>query len=619
MSTDLLHSPPADAATAIVEPLYFPGEAPRLFGWMHATSNHPGDSGVVICKPFGYEAICAHRILTSFTKMTAAAGFPALRFDYTGTGDSADIDDQVDQIEVWCHDVLTAVDELRRTTGVKRVCLLGFRLGALLATLAARRTSCVDSLILIAPVVNGRRYVGEMRTLVAASRVFGVSDGAAKDASLEVNGHRLSAATISALSRINLAQQAVPSVSRMLVIDRNDLPAARTWSQSLSHAGMAVEYAALPGFGKMMMVEPHKAQLPQDMLALTQQWLQRLASSGSPAARAIDDPRPDPQPALHQIASLPLVASEAGADMRLTERAVRFGPDRMLFGIVTESGSGNSGRAVVLLNAGADVHVAFGRLYVRLARQWARLGFVVLRMDLAGLGDSETRRGRPENDVFPPAALDDVRSALDFLREHHGIRDVAVGGLCAAAFHALRAAAAGLPVSGILMVNPLTYYWKEGTEIAAQQPADVVRDWDTSQARWSSTAVWKKLLSGKVSVGRMTQVGQLLVNRARIAAGSAAREVARYLRIPLAQDLGTELEEIAARGIQIVFVFARGEPGIELLRLQGGSVLKRLGSRCCVHIIETADHNFAYSGARSMLEKVLTNALLSPRSAAVAD
>jgi hypothetical protein len=41
------------------------------------------------------------------------------------------------------------------------------------------------------------------------------------------------------------------------------------------------------------------------------------------------------------------------------------------------------------------------------------------------------------------------------------------------------------------------------------------------------------------------------------------------LRIRLPHDLGWELEEIAARGVRIVFVFAAAEPGLDLLTIQG--------------------------------------------------
>jgi alpha-beta hydrolase superfamily lysophospholipase len=550
--------------------------------------------------------------------MTASAGFPTLRFDYLGTGDSAEIDERADQIEAWCQDVLTAAEELRRRTGVERVCLLGFRLGALLATLAAGRSSAIDSLILVAPVVSGRRYLGEMRALVASSAVYstaagGPADEASEPGSMEVYGHRVSALTVSALSRIDLATREPPPVSHMLVLDRHDLPAARAWVRALSEMGMPIEYAASPGFQQMMMVAPHESRVPHETITAARDWLVRIPVPQRPSSVGEKVRTVVGRPVVLQTPTLTLVTNTPGSDMESRELAVRFGPNRMLFGIATEPCRGEPRRAIILLNAGADVHVAFGRMYVTLARRWARLGFVVLRMDLAGLGDSETRPERSENDVFPADALDDVRMALDLLRERYGLRDVTVGGLCAAAYHALRAAAAGLPLSGILMVNPLNFYWKQGTPISDLQPADVVHAWDTHRERWSSTAAWKKLLSGKVSAARVNRVAQVVTHRVRIAAVSAARELARYLRIRLPQDLGRELEEIAERGVQIVFVFARGEPGVELLRLHAGSVLRRLGARCRVHIIDTADHNFTYSGPRSMLEDVLTKALLTPQ------
>ena len=35
----------------------------------------------MLCKPFGYEAICAHRGLRAFANSAAALGVPTLRFD----------------------------------------------------------------------------------------------------------------------------------------------------------------------------------------------------------------------------------------------------------------------------------------------------------------------------------------------------------------------------------------------------------------------------------------------------------------------------------------------------------------------------------------------------------
>jgi hypothetical protein len=92
---------------------------------------------------------------------------------------------------------------------------------------------------------------------------------------------------------------------------------------------------------------------------------------------------------------------------------------------------------------------------------------------------------------------------------------------------------------------------------------------------------------------------------------STLRDGARYMRIRLPRDLGWELEEIGARGVRIVFVFAHGEPGIDLLKLQGGSSIKRLGKRCRVHIIDSADHVFSKSGPRIVMERILSDELFA--------
>ena len=124
---------------------------------------------------------------------------------------------------------------------------------------------------------------------------------------------------------------------------------------------------------------------------------------------------------------------------------------------------------------GADYHVAAGRMYVSLARYWAGCGYVVLRMDLAGLGDSSTRPGRPDNEVFPPAAIDDIRDAAKFVRDHYRAGDVTVAGLCSGAYHALQAAANAVPLNRILLVNPETFSWRQGTALEDIQVTEVLQ------------------------------------------------------------------------------------------------------------------------------------------------
>jgi pimeloyl-ACP methyl ester carboxylesterase len=293
----------------------------------------------------------------------------------------------------------------------------------------------------------------------------------------------------------------------------------------------------------------------------------------------------------------------------LTERPVFFGSEAVLFGIVTEPRPGElRRRAVILLNAGADYHIGASGIYVGLARHWAGRGYVVLRMDFAGLGDSGTRPDRPGNEVFPPAAVDDIRAAIEWMRTHYEMRDITLCGICSGAYHALRAAAAAVQVNRIFLVNPQNYFWNEGMTINDMQVGELVSNPRAYREQMLSFAAWSRLLTGKIHV---RYVVKIYLRRWLLAMESSARECARRLRIRLPHDLGWELEEIAARGVRIVFVFAAAEPGLDLLTIQGGSSVKRIGDRCRIHIIDNADHVFSKAGPRGVLKKILSDELFS--------
>lgn len=428
------------------EPFYFDSGNHKLFGWLH----HPyGDKrsniGLVICKPFGYEAMCSHRSVRVLADAAAAIGVPSLRFDYLGTGDSANIAPDADQLEVWSKDVAAAAYELRRRTGVAHVCLLGIRLGALLAMIAARQCEILAALILVAPVISGRRYLRELRTLRLAASLGAnareppsVADWIAASAgSLRIRGFALSAATVAALRHADLSTPTVPPVREMLIIDRSGLPVARGLYDELRALDVRTEYLSLPGMVEMLMTAPHFAVVPKAMLEAVCSWLPRLQTYTS--VQIEGNMRPVNRPSVPSATSLALPGGSCTANSLLTERPVFLSSDALLFGIVTEPHLGEvRRRAVILLNVGAENHIGANRMYVSLARDWAGRGYTVLRLDLRGLGDSDTIPGRPDDEVFPAAALDDIRVAIEFMRARYGASDITLGGICSGAYHSLR-------------------------------------------------------------------------------------------------------------------------------------------------------------------------------------
>src|SRR5258708_25204080 len=135
----------------------------ECFGWLH--EGEPAAArGVVLCQPFGREAMWVHKGWRVFAEALAGAGSPTLRFDYAGTGDSAGESEDGVQIEQWLRSIRSAIAYLKQTTGGTQGGLCGLRLGPTLPALVAAEEEA-DELVLLAPVLSGRQYLRELRLL----------------------------------------------------------------------------------------------------------------------------------------------------------------------------------------------------------------------------------------------------------------------------------------------------------------------------------------------------------------------------------------------------------------------------------------------------------------------
>jgi hypothetical protein len=144
--------------------------------------------------------------------------------------------------------------------------------------------------------------------------------------------------------------------------------------------------------------------------------------------------------------------------------------------------------------------------------------------------------------VYTPHAIDEIAAAIGFLREEPGVSEVHALGLCSGAYHAFKAAVAGVPLDGIVLVNPLVFFYRPG------MPLDP----------------------------------------------PAAPFVTSEGGLQSGDDLAGELERIASKNISLRFLFANGDPGFKLLHEQGGSTVESLRrrGRISIDVIDGADHTF---------------------------
>lgn len=589
-------------------PFYFGPEGAELFGWLHppAAAERQG-LGLLICNPFGFEEVCAHRSLRHIAAAAGAAGFPCLRYDHAGGGDSQGDEFDPDMPSRWVGSVHAAIEALKASGGVSQVVVLGVRLGATLAALAAMERDDVAGLIAIAPVVRGRGYVRELTML---GQTEALPTAGSQD-TLESAGFLMTSATASFVAQLDLRSLPRRPAPRVLIVERDDLAGESGWAPALQRLGADVQVERWAGYASMM-DDPQRAVVPEQMVAGVLRYLKAWAAQAALAPLAAEAPR---RLVLHSRVPLP-----GGASAQVAETPVHIdtGTETTLFGmLVTPEDDGGAQNqvahrpAVLMLNSGAIHHIGPNRLWARLARQWAARGLIVLRLDIAGIGDSPARPGEDENVVYSPHAMQDVAAALDYLRTQAGAGECHLVGLCSGAYHAFKAAVAGQAVASALMINPLTYFWTDGMQLSDVKDYELAGLSSKFRGKLFTREPWLKLLRGQLDVRLVAEVA---VRRLWSGVAPYLVEAARLLHIPLRHNLARELEAAVERGICLHFVFAAQAPGFSLLRRQSGRAMQRLLERhvASIDFVPDADHTFTRLEARDRLVAVLDRLVLPP-------
>lgn len=555
-----LHANPT--AAVLREATWF-GPQGGLFGWRHDSPEALSrDLVAVLCPPFGPEYTRTHRTLRHLADRLARHGVPAFRFDYYGTGDSVGSEADSGLFERWRASVVEAVREARRWSGRTRVCLVGVRLGASLAALAAEEAG-IDALVLWNPVAKGRAYVRELKAmaLTAKDPADAPGDG------LESAGFTVRQATLDAISAIDLERVPIAPHVRVLRIGRDDLPG---WDgMMLDHQFTVVPDAALDAIADAV-------------------------AAHAPLAVA---------PAMNRAVAA--VTSIKG----VRERLCRMGPNDHLFGVLAdprhpgrpEGAMARGPITLVLLNAGSIHHVGPHRLYVRLARELARLGHSVLRMDLEGIGDSVLRGPGRENHPYSPTAMQDLQAAIAWLRRETGAARFAVVGICSGAYNTFQAGLAieDPGVERLVMVNPWYFHWREGLSLDTTISSHY-EDVAAYRRSMRDPERWKRLLRGEADLGRLARVAAAHVMKVARGRWDDLREMA----IPsTGTRLSQDIRRIASRGRRMHVILSDGEPAAALLDTEAKRAVRR-ATRAGIFSLERipgGDHTFSRSRPRDEL------------------
>ena len=543
--------------------------------WLHpAPAGKASARGIILCSAFGLEELCSRKSLRLLADAMAARGCPVLRFDWSGTADSAGDGTEPGRVEAWLRNIAQARAALIAATGVKDITIGGFRLGALLALEAARKG---DGLLLLAPPLSGKHFVREAQI---TARLYANTLTDTGFAGLEIAGFRIAQTTLDAISRLAPVASAG---TQMLIAAPDD---ASALASGLCENTANVRCVDFAGY-EAMMCDPTASVVP---LATLQAIADAACENAAPALAF-------PAMLLPSIIEGP----------RWREDAAAFGENARLSGIFcVPAHSAAPVQTVIFVNAGGVHHIGWARMFVDMARSLAATGVASLRIDLSGVGDSLATSSQSGTQLYDGALRGDISAAIDWLYAR-GHKDIALYGSCSGAYQAFHAAVADPRIRKIALVNQLCFIY--GPTQALQ------------------LAAWRRTKAADIGLRRRAAdfpPGTVPVPRLRAKTFAIAKRIVRNaLRMAggVQSSLRTHVlrrnpverwfEDLTQRGTSVLLIYSAGDPGLAELDRHMGSDGARATALPNVErqLINNADHELTQRHAREAVDHALSEFL----------
>ncbi len=540
---------------------------------------------MLLCPPFGWEDMCSYRSRRDWAEHLARAGYPALRLDLPGSGDSAGGPSDPDRLEAWTRAAAGAARWLRQVSDAREVVAIGIGLGGMVACRAALQGAPIEELVLWQVPARGRALVRELRAFAALEVAYipdpdrhepAAEPQPLEDGALVANGYLLSADTVADLQRLDLASAApgARGPRRALLLGRDGLKLDERLRDALERTGTTVAVADGPGFGEMTL-EPQEARPPTAVFELVDRWLREgdASAAGGPSIAphtASTDPAcpaPDASRAGAQTEAPSRVGTQdelhlSHAGVELRERPITVeAPEGPLFGILTEPLGERTGLAAVLVNAGAQRHIGPNRMWVEIARRWAARGVPTLRFDLGGIGDSDGDAAALAHvaGIYKPAYGPQLHAALATLGGRGLPERFVVLGLCAGGYWSIHAALEDERVRLAILLNTRSLIWDEG--VYGVRRARELRE------RLLLGSTWRKALHGELDLARHLETARALAGRAtrvprrlRARLGADTQDADPPDSLDRTTELAHMFERLQARDQHALLLFTGREP-----------------------------------------------------------
>jgi pimeloyl-ACP methyl ester carboxylesterase len=234
-----------------------------------------------------------------------------------------------------------------------------------------------------------------------------------------------------------------------------------------------------------------------------------------------------------------------------------------------------------------------------MARDLAAMGFVVLRFDFSGIGDSEVYDDNP----FEKSAISETQEAMDFLSVARGVERFVLIGICSGADISFQTACCDPRVVGAIPINAQDYQLGMSEEWSSAITSHKHARYYWRIALFNPKS-WLKAIKGKADYWSITraiglQLGNLLAPRKKMSSE--------------ANHIAAGFHSLIERGAHLLLVYSEGDAGLDYLDLTLSDKIHELSScgKLQVEIISQTDHIFTLLNTQRYLLTVVQEWLTS--------
>lgn len=403
----------------------------RIFVNVHRAGGDTARRGVfVFCPPFAEEKNKSQRLYVELARALSAAGFDIFRFDYEGTGDSTGNFEHA-RIATWKSNIHDVIRFCLKDDANSPVGLVGMRFGAALAATVAEECPSVKWLVLLAPIADVSAFfrrilrsklVKEMMTSGAVVSSRRQIEKDAQSRTVDLDGFSVSPGMYNDISGFDAIKNVKAFKGAVLILHASKNPRV-TMDEKVFRDAYAkfnrnvtlIEVKAEP-FWNVNGVPPFD-DIVNAVLGWThrkchvKRWAAGVAGVDKPGARELE-------------------CSDRIAVNEGTDQVVRIDlPRGFISGIAhvpTAWGGTKHPYAIVAVHGWAGYRIGPHQMLATAANDFCRKGFLVLRIDVRGRGNSSG----PVDCTDILSMREDAVYAVQYVREKLGAEKVIVLGQC---------------------------------------------------------------------------------------------------------------------------------------------------------------------------------------------